>query len=109
MKKFLTILAMLLLASCAGLPDMSAKEKMILGCDASTQVIDVVNDVIAADIVKVDNGEAAAISLDQLTSYEISKNIIVSYCVAPVLDITAGLPAVMREYAKLKLLEAGVQ
>tara|TARA_R110000782_G_C14819205_1_gene413782 strand:- start:7417 stop:7746 length:330 start_codon:yes stop_codon:yes gene_type:complete len=107
-KKFITLAAILFLASCAGLPDMAPREKMALGCDASAQVMDVINDVIAADIVKVNKGEDAVISLDSLTAYEVSKNIIVGYCTAAVLDVAKGLPAVMREYSKLKLLEAGV-
>lgn len=108
MKKFLALAAILFLASCATMGDMSQREKMALGCDASAQVMDVINDVIAADIVKVNKGEKAALSLDSLTAYEVSKNIIVGYCTASVLDVAKGLPAVMREYSKLKLLEAGV-
>ena len=109
MKKILAVIAVLFLASCSGVPSMSQQEKMVLGCDASAQAIDIINDIIASDIVKVNAGQSPALSMGQIDTFETSKNIIVSFCTAPVLDVANGLTAIMVEYITIKLLQSGVK
>lgn len=105
-----TITALIMaLTACAALTNMSGPEKMALGCDAASQVIEGVNDIIMIDIVKVNNGEEPVLSLADLDKFEISKDIVVSYCTADNVNVAEGLPAVLREYSKMRLLKTGGQ
>ena len=108
-KKYLKIMVGMALISlvgaCSTFSAMTGPEKVALACEASSQVIESINNVIEADIIKVNNDEDPVLSLKALDRFELSKNIIVSYCTTPELSVTEGLTAIMAQYSNLKTIE----